>query len=331
MKKTLLLLVFFVFVHGAVLCQGSPPVRVTEVDGTPSITGVTKIVVSNGTLTKSGTVATITTGGGGGGSPGGSDTQLQFNSAGSFGGVSGGTSDGTNVTFGSANLRATSPRLTTGILDANGAGMFTFTATASAVNGFSFTNSATGNSTTLATVGSDTDVDLTVSPKGAASTIFTKNLLFNVGTSGLDNLIYVGGTSPAAVNASFGFFVAGRGSDDATEGPYFLARGNNFTGSTDQRGTIFMVGGTVTSPNGAEGSIRFFTGSENERMQITRQGPVRLFPITLTNLGTPDDGNFSWCSDCQVTSGADNTCASGGGGAFAFRIGGAWRCFNLQN
>lgn len=266
--------------------------------------------------------ATWQTVSGGGGSPGGSDTQLQYNAASAFGGVGGATSDGTNVIFGSANLRATSPRLTTGILDANGAGMFTFTATASAVNGFSFTNSATGNSPVLAPVGSDTDVDVTFSPKGGGSNIFTKNLVFNVGTGGLDNLIYVGGTSPTAVNASFGFLVGGRGSDDATEGPYFLARGNNWTGLTDQRGAIFMVAGTVTSPNAAEGSIRFFTGAEVERLQITRDGTIQLSPITLTNLGTPANGNYAYCSDCSQ----GDPCTSGGTGRLAIRANSRWYC-----
>lgn len=38
-------------------------------------------------------------GGGGGGTPGGSDTQLQFNNAGSFGGITGATTDGATVTL----------------------------------------------------------------------------------------------------------------------------------------------------------------------------------------------------------------------------------------
>ena len=44
-------------------------------------------------------------GGSSGGTPGGSITQLQYNNSGAFGGVSGLTSDGTNATFGAANLR----------------------------------------------------------------------------------------------------------------------------------------------------------------------------------------------------------------------------------
>ncbi len=43
-------------------------------------------------------------GGGGGGTPGGSDTQLQRNNAGAFGGISGATSDGTNTTFSDSTL-----------------------------------------------------------------------------------------------------------------------------------------------------------------------------------------------------------------------------------
>ena len=44
--------------------------------------------------------------GGGGGSPGGSTTQLQYNNAGAFGGISGATTDGTAVTYTANNLKA---------------------------------------------------------------------------------------------------------------------------------------------------------------------------------------------------------------------------------
>lgn len=42
--------------------------------------------------------------GGGGGTPGGSTTQLQYNNAGSFGGISGATTNGTSVTYTTGNL-----------------------------------------------------------------------------------------------------------------------------------------------------------------------------------------------------------------------------------
>lgn len=141
---------------------------VREVDGSPRGTGITEIVVSNTTLTINGQRAIITTGGGGG-TPGGSPTELQRNNAGAFGGISGATSDGTNVTFGSGNLRATSPRFTTDISDSNGNELFKLTATTSAVNEFTVANAATGNSPVLSATGGDTNIGIVLTPKGSGS------------------------------------------------------------------------------------------------------------------------------------------------------------------
>jgi hypothetical protein len=105
-------------------------------------------------------------GGGGGGSPGGSDTQLQRNASSSFGGISGATSDGTNVTFGSGNLRATDPRITTGIRDTNGEELLKFTAASSPVNEVILANAATGDAPSITATGSDTDVTLKLGGKG---------------------------------------------------------------------------------------------------------------------------------------------------------------------
>ena len=63
-----------------------PPLEVTEVDGNPSGRPITKIIVSNGDLSISGRTATIDTTGSGG-TPGGADTQVQYNNAGAFGGA----------------------------------------------------------------------------------------------------------------------------------------------------------------------------------------------------------------------------------------------------
>lgn len=111
--------------------------------------------------------ATVSLGAGGGGTPGGADTQVQRNNAGAFGGITGFTSDGTNVTAGSGNLRATRPRFITSIDDTNGNEIFVVTATGSAVNEFTVANAATGGSPTLSTSGSDTDIPATIAPKGA--------------------------------------------------------------------------------------------------------------------------------------------------------------------
>lgn len=105
----------------------------------------------------------------GGGSPGGSDTQLQRNNAGAFGGISGATSDGTNVTLGSGNLRATLPRVTTGISDANGNESILLAATASAVNEWTATNAATGGTVTLTATGDDANIPISVLAKGTSA------------------------------------------------------------------------------------------------------------------------------------------------------------------
>lgn len=99
----------------------------------------------------------------------GSDTQLQRNNAGSFGGISGATSDGTNVTFGSANLRTTRPRVTTSIDDANGNEVIITPATTSAVNELTVTNSATGNAVSVAASGGDTNIALNIAGKGTGA------------------------------------------------------------------------------------------------------------------------------------------------------------------
>jgi len=103
---------------------------------------------------------------GGSGTPGGSTTQLQYNSAGSFGGISGATSDGTNITFGSGNLLATDVK-------ASGSG------------GVSILNSSGG---TVADFGTGGSTNATI--HGA----------INVGTDSADYIQLVGGTGNATEN-----------------------------------------------------------------------------------------------------------------------------------
>lgn len=107
---------------------------------------------------------------GAGGLPGGSDTQLQRNNAGAFGGISGATSDGTNVTFGSGNLRATSPRITTNILDANGLAILAFSPAASAINNFTISSTAsTAADLTLSATGTDSNIGISILAKGVSN------------------------------------------------------------------------------------------------------------------------------------------------------------------
>jgi len=89
--------------------------------------------------------------GGGGGTPGGFDTEIQYNDSGAFGGITGFTTDGTNVTATGDALRATSPRITTQASDANGLAIIRFLPVASATQSLSITNSIAQNPVTLGT------------------------------------------------------------------------------------------------------------------------------------------------------------------------------------
>ena len=72
--------------------SGKAGLEITEVDGTPDVFGVSKIIVSNGTLTDNGNgTVTLTTGGGGGGS--GTVTSVEVS-----GGTTGLTTSGGPIT-----------------------------------------------------------------------------------------------------------------------------------------------------------------------------------------------------------------------------------------
>lgn len=88
MKKYIFALLLCAGFALPVLGQSNPPLRLQEIDGAPNVLGVSTIKVTNGTLSCSGKVCTITISGGGG-SPGGSSGQFQFNNAGAFGGTTG--------------------------------------------------------------------------------------------------------------------------------------------------------------------------------------------------------------------------------------------------
>jgi len=64
------------------------------------------------------------------------------------------------------NKTLTSPKIGTSILDTNGNELALLTATASAVNEITLANAATGNSPIISATGGDTNVGITLTPKG---------------------------------------------------------------------------------------------------------------------------------------------------------------------
>jgi hypothetical protein len=100
---------------------------------------------------------------GGGGSPGGSNTQVQRNNAGAFGGISGATADATTMTL-------TSPKIVTNIKDTNANTLLGITATGSAVNYLTLANAATTRQPVLSADGTDSNIGISIQPKGTGWT-----------------------------------------------------------------------------------------------------------------------------------------------------------------
>jgi len=56
--------------------------------------------------------------------------------------------------------------------------------------------------------------------------------------------------------------------------------------------------------------------------QYTSTAATRYLTVAFASLGTPANGSVRYCSNCQATS----PCTSGGSGAVASRVNGAWNC-----
>jgi hypothetical protein len=67
------------------------------------------------------------------------------------------------------NKTLTSPAIGTSILDTNGNELFKLTATSSAVNEITYNNAATGNKPTLTASGDDSNIGISIQPKGTGT------------------------------------------------------------------------------------------------------------------------------------------------------------------
>ena len=87
-----------------------------------------------------------------------------------FEAVLGGTGDVTlNGVQTLTNKTLTSPKIGTSILDTNGAELFKLTATGSAVNELTYANAATGNKPAFTATGDDTNIGVSIQPKGSGT------------------------------------------------------------------------------------------------------------------------------------------------------------------
>ena len=85
------------------------------------------------------------------------------------------------------NKTLASPKITTGIYDTNGNELLLVTATGSAVNELTLANAATGNNPILSATGGDTNVGITLTPKGSGVVRITGGLTVEGTTTTIDS------------------------------------------------------------------------------------------------------------------------------------------------
>ncbi|NBW21227.1 MAG: hypothetical protein EBR82_76025 [Caulobacteraceae bacterium] len=197
-------------------------------------------------------------------SPGGSTTQVQYNNAGVFGGITNATTDGTTLSM-------TSPKIITAINDTNANELIKFTATGSAVNEITVANAATTANPVISATGGDTNIGITLTPKGTGG-VTTANCLA------------VGGATPSTSGAGVTFPATQSASsnantlDDYEEGTFtpslfgWTGTYANQTGYYVKIGRLLKIYGQVVTNSG--------TGT------FSQQFPDLLgLPYNITNIG----------------------------------------------
>ena len=101
------------------------------------------------------------------------------------------------------NKTITSPKIGTSILDTNGNELFKLTATGSAVNELTYANAATGNKPTLTASGGDTNIGVSIQPKGSGQ-ITIDNLTFPAADGSADEFLKTDGSGNLSFAAAGG-------------------------------------------------------------------------------------------------------------------------------
>lgn len=141
---------------------GAFNLTIKEIDGAPSVSNVSIVQVTNGTLVDNGggNVTLNFPGGGGGSCPGGLTTQVQYNNIGACGGITNAiTNDG-------ITLRVTSGDFLVDLRDTNHNPWIVVAPVAAAVNQITVANATAGNFPEIRASGTDANVNLDLEAKG---------------------------------------------------------------------------------------------------------------------------------------------------------------------
>lgn len=157
--------------------QANTPLTVRTVDNAVSKTSPSELIFPNGSLAMGGSDGSLSVTLGGGGTPGGINTQLQYNNAGVFGGISGVTSNGTSLTAlpVAGVITQTSASATAFESGPNGStnpGCRLVNSTVNAVNGIQITGRGTGQGALIEVIGPGATERLYIRSRGVGSINF---------------------------------------------------------------------------------------------------------------------------------------------------------------
>lgn len=226
-----------------------------------------------------------------GGIPGGSNTQVQYNNNGAFGGITNATTDGTTLTL-------TSPKIVTQINDTNGNTLLGITATASAAESLTIANAASGGNPTLSAVGGDTNISIGITPKGTGGAVITST---NIGPSTITRGLTVNNASNAL--STDGFIAKGAGStliqtDPSTDTVSKMGKITNYAGvATNGLGipAIYKIG-RATAQTAVNASVATYTVGSSDGSFIISTNVLVTTSTTHTFTVTcsyTDEGNTS--------------------------------------
>ena len=265
---------------------GTPSsLTLTSATGLPPTTGISGWPAnSSGVLTNNGSGTLSWAAAGSGLTVGttaiasGTGGRLFYETAGNvLGEISGATSDGTAVTFGSGNLLATSPQITTGINDSAGNEIFLFTATGSAINELTIANASIGTNPSVTASGGDTNIGITLTPKGTGAIVLGRD-----GVAATPAIAFASSANTGFVRdtaSQLGIVVSGVEIIAAGSSQVKFMGGVNFA-------TAFSASSDVGFIRGAAGVVRVSNGGSAG----TGAGSLVLGTSTVGSIGTSGVG-----------------------------------------
>lgn len=267
---------------GRILTTGSGGgTSLTVTDGVTTVTGVSTLDFTSGATVTAGATGTanVAITGGGSGSPGGLNTQLQYNNAGSFGGITGATTDGTSVSL-------NAPHLLNPTINGAGTGLATL----------AYPNTSSSATITLPTVTG------TLATLAGTETLTNKDLTSGTNTFPTFNQNTTGSAATLTTARTIGTVTG-----DAT------SAGSTFNGSANNTNALTLA--TVNSNVGSFGSATAAPSfTVNAKGLITAAGTNTITPAvgSITGLGTgvatflatPSSANLATAVTDETGSGA---------------------------